>query len=111
MVSLLEYWRELGLSVGAIVTFLAGRRSTKIMEKKQTVEAIDAMQKTYDVFLNHYKKQYDEIIAKLNNLELRNAILTESSQSWEKKFKDLSEKYKKLNEDFEAYKKIHNKKN
>ncbi len=108
MVSLLEYWRELGLSIGAIVTFVAGRRSTKLMEKKQSVEAIDAMQKTYDVFLNHYQKQYEKMLERLDNLELRNAILIESSESWEKKFKDLSKKHEQLQKDFESYKQNHN---
>lgn len=107
MVSLLEYWRELGLSIGAIITFLAGRKSTKLMEKKQTVEAIDAMQKTYDVFLKHYEDNYNKLLGRVDNLELRNSILMESSQTWEKKFKDLSKEHEKLKVDFEAYKRNH----
>jgi|SRR6478736_903886 len=116
MVSLIEYWRELGLTIGAIVTFLAGRKSTKLQEKKQTVDAIDAMQKTYDVFLKHYEDNYNKLLARLDNLELRNTILTESSQAWEKKFKDLAKEYESFKKEheslknaFESYKKNHNK--
>ena len=107
MVSIIEYWREIGSTIGGIVIFLAGRKSTKILEKKQTVDAIDAMQKTYDVFLNHYKDQYNALTERLNNLELRNAILTESAETWESKFKDLSKLYETLKKEFETYKAKH----
>lgn len=104
MVSLIEYWREISVTFGAVIVFLGGRKSAKILERKQSAEAIDTMQKTYGVFLEHYKVQYDELILRLNRLELRNAVLTESSEAWEKKFKELSKKYEQLKIDFEKYK-------
>jgi hypothetical protein len=107
MTSIIEYWREIGITVGGIISFIVGRKSTKILEKKQTVEAIDAMQRTYDVFLKHYQDQYDKLVERLNNLELRNAILTESAETWEKKFKDLEKQYESLKKEFEAYKSKH----
>jgi len=107
MVSIIEYWREISYTLGGVVVFLVGRKSTKILEKKQTVEAIDAMQKTYDVFLKHYQDQYNSLTDRLNNLELRNAVLTESAQTWEKKFKDLSKLYESLKREFETYKTEH----
>lgn len=107
MVSIIEYWKEISSALGGIVIFLAGRKSTKILEKKQTVEAIDAMQKTYDVFLKHYQEQYDRLTDRLNNLELRNAVLTESAETWERKFKDLSKLYETLKKEFETYKAKH----
>ena len=107
MVSIIEYWREIGSTVGGIVLFLAGRKSTKILEKKQTVEAIDAMQKTYDVFLKHYQDQYNTLTDRLNNLELRNAVLTESAETWESKFKDLYKQHELLKKEFDSYKEKH----
>lgn len=104
MVSIIEYWREISVTMLAVFSFIGGRKTTKILERKQSAEAVTTMQKTYDVFLSHYAKQYDDLISRLNNLELRNAILTESSDAWEKKFKELSTRHDKLKKDFEVYK-------
>lgn len=87
--------------------FLVGRKSTKILERKNNADAVTAMQTTYDVFLKHYKDQYDQLIERLNKLEIRNAILLESSQEWEKKFKELEKNHEKLKLEFDNYKKQH----
>lgn len=87
--------------------FLVGRKSTKILERKNNADAVTAMQTTYDVFLKHYKDQYDQLIERLNKLELRNAILLESSQEWEKKFKELEKNHEDLKLEFDNYKKQH----
>jgi hypothetical protein len=93
---MLEYWKEFSAVVGALVIFFTGRKTSKISDKTANANAVDAMQSTYDVFLKHYKEQYDSLLIRLNGLELRNAILMESAQTWEKKFKDLDVKYKQL---------------
>ncbi len=103
----LDNWKELTATLSAVFLFFAGRKSTKLQEKKQTVDAVDAMQKTYDVFLQHYTKQYDDVMKRLTDMELRNSILLESSQTWERKFKELTMLYEKLKLDFDKYKKIH----
>ena len=102
---MIEYWREIVLVIGGCVTFIVGRKSTKLSEKIQEVSAVDAMQKTYDVFLKHYKDQYDQLLSRLDNLELRNSVLAEASESWEKKFNELTNHHEKLKREFEIYKK------
>lgn len=107
MVTLLNYWQEISLTLGAVATFFIGRKSTKILERKNNADAVTAMQTTYDVFLKHYKDQYDELITRLTKLELRNSILLESSQEWEKKFRELEKNHDLLKLEFDNYKKKH----
>ncbi len=104
-VSLIEYWREISLAIGGLVTFFAGQKSSKLMEKTQKINAVDAMQKTYDVFLHHYKTQMSELLDRMAEIELRNAILTEAAESWKKRYEDLDQRYKILEEKLKAYEK------
>ena len=104
---MIEYWKEFSFGVGAIVTFFAGRKSAKIMERKNNADAVSTMQKTYDTFLTHYNNQYEILIKRLNDLELRNAILLESSSAWEKKFRELEINHQKLKNEFDNYKAKH----
>lgn len=118
MGTLIEYWEEIGSVVGGIILFFSGRKSAKILERKSNAEAITAMQSTYDTFLSHYKEQYDTLLAKnkdlsdkleknterLNNIELRNAILSESSKVWEDKYRALEKDHNNLKRAFEEYK-------
>ena len=69
MVSIIEYWREIGSTVAGIVLFLAGRKSTKILEKQQEVDAVATMQKTYDTFLGHYNNQYQKLTDQVDKLQ------------------------------------------
>lgn len=126
MTSIIEYWKEISVTVGLISTFIFGRNSRKLLEKKQASDAVGTMQKTYDLFLTHYEKQYAEIIERMNklqqqfiNLQLAYAKEIENSQNWEKlhrelekqyrdlavKHNDLEKLYEKLKADFESYKK------
>jgi hemoglobin-like flavoprotein len=104
-VSLIEYWREISIAVGGVATFIAGLKSSKLMEKSQKINAVDAMQKTYDVFLEHYKHQMSELLDRMAQIELRNAILTEAAESWKKRYEELDEKYKKLEAKLKVYEK------
>jgi len=103
----IDNWKELSAAVGAVGLFIAGRKSTKLLEKKQNVDAIAAMQNTYDVFLRHYTVQYEQVMKRLSDMELRNAVLLEASQTWERKFRELSSLYDRLKEAFDDYKKHH----
>lgn len=100
----IKNWKELTASFTGLFIFLVGRGSAK---KKESIDAVDSMQKTYDVFLKHYTDQYNTIIQRLTDMELRNAILLESSREWEYKFKDLEKLYEKLKKDFDNYKNKH----
>lgn len=107
MITLLNYWQEITATVGIFGAFVFGRKSAKILERKNNADAVTAMQTTYDIFLKHYKEQYEQLIERLNKLELRNAILLESSQEWEKKFRELEKNHDLLKKEFDNYKKKH----
>lgn len=111
MVTLLNYWQEISLTAGAVATFFIGRKSTKIAERKNNADAVTAMQTTYDVFLKHYKDQYDQLLIRLTNLELRNAVLLESSEEWQYKFRELEKNHARLKLEFDDYKKTHGNEN
>lgn len=117
MVSIIEYWREISGTIGAIVVFIVGRKSSKFQEKKQQADAIDTMQKTYNVFLEHYNKQHTTIVAQYNevlennkktsdrlnklseqfvSLQLAYAKEIENSQNWEKLHRELEKQYRNL---------------
>lgn len=103
MVSIIEYWREISGAIGAIVLFIAGRKSTKLTEKQQQVDAITTMQKTYDTFLGHYDSQYKKLatqVDKLQNafveLQLAYAKEIEKVESGRKLYRELQVQYKDL---------------
>lgn len=107
MVSIIEHWREISAAIGGIVLFFSGRKSVKIQERKNNAEAVSSMQQTYDVFLKHYKEQYENIMKRLNDLEIKNSTLLKSEENWKQKFNELQNKYDKLSKDFEEYKRKH----
>jgi vacuolar-type H+-ATPase subunit I/STV1 len=130
MVSIIEYWREISITVGAIVSFVVGRKSHKILEKQQQADAITTMQKTYDSFLGHYNTQHTTIVSqykevlesnrktteRLNvlqeqfvNLQLAYAKEVEISQNWEKLHSELKKQYVQLEKKYEALQKLYEK--
>ena len=117
MISLLaEHWREISAAIGGILTFIIGRKSTKFLEKKQQVDAVNTMQKTYDMFMTHYEKEYQLINQKLDKLQnqfieqsLAYAKEIERSQNWEKLHRELQEKYYSLDKKYQILEKEHDK--
>lgn len=130
MTSIIEYWREISLAIGGIVSFIVGRKSARFLEKKQQADAVSTMQNMYDTFLTQYKEQYKILQDQVNKLQaaflelqLSYAKEIEVSQNWEKlhrelerqyrdlekKHNDLERQHEKLKTDFEKYKKINNK--
>lgn len=105
--TVLDNWKEILAIAAPFLTFFAGRKATKLLEKKQQADAVDTMQKTYDVFLIHYNKQYEEVVTRLDklqgaflDLQLSYAKEIETSAKWkqlhselEKQYKDLERKY------------------
>jgi predicted outer membrane protein len=107
MNNILDFWREFTLVFGAIATFMFGRKSAKISEKKQEIDAVDSTRVMYNNFVIDYNIQYENLTNRLNALELRNALLTESAETWEKKFKVLEKQHETLKKQFESYKLNH----
>lgn len=130
MVSIIEYWKEISTAIGGIVLFITGRKSAKFTEQQQHAGAVSTMQKTYDVFLEHYNKQHTTIVAQYNEvlednkkivvklnklqdqfitLQLAYAKEVENSQNWEKLHKELENKYRDLESKYEGLSKSYEK--
>ena len=54
------------------------------------------MRTMYTNFIIDYNVQYANLTNRLNALEIRNAILTESAETWETKFKVLKKQHDAL---------------
>jgi ABC-type phosphate transport system auxiliary subunit len=114
MNSFLDYWREISIAIGGVATFIVGRKSNQLLEKKQEIDTVDSMRTMYNNFIVDYNVQYENLTKRLNTLEIRNAVLTESTErfeesahSWEDKFKVIEKQYKTLKREFENYKLKH----
>jgi len=101
--SVIDNWKDIVTVAAPFLTFFAGRKATKLLEKKQQVDAIDTMQKTYDTFLMHYNNQYQKLTDQIDklqkafvDLQLAYAKEIETSQNWEKLHRKLEEQYKML---------------
>lgn len=101
---MIEYWKDALYLLGILAAFITGNKSKKIddLSKYQTM---------YDTFVSQYEKQYKLLETKVDSLQnsvadlnLRNAIIYEESQSWKKKFEGLQKLYNKLKAEFENYK-------
>jgi chaperonin cofactor prefoldin len=96
MNNILDYWKEISIAIGSLVSFLAGRKSNVLLEKKQEIDTVDSMRTMYNNFIADYNVQYDNLTKRLNALEVRNAVLTESAETWETKFKVLKKQHDAL---------------
>lgn len=67
--SVIDNWKDIVTVAAPFLTFFAGRKATKLLEKKQQVDAIDTMQKTYDTFLMHYNNQYQKLTDQVDKLQ------------------------------------------
>ena len=102
-VSIIEFWREISIFVGGVVTFIVGRKSAKFLEKQQQGDAIATMQKTYDTFLGHYDSQYKKLVEQVNKLQSAFLLLQlsyakeiEKSENWQKLHRELEKQYRDL---------------
>lgn len=75
---------------------LGGKQKATVELKKTNADATITIQGMFDTFALQYEKQYNAVLVQVDilqkqviDLDLRNAILTEASESWEQKFKDL----------------------
>lgn len=130
MVTLLDYWKEITSGIGVVLTFVLGRKSAKFLEKKQQADAIDTMQKTYNVFLEHYNVQHTTIVGQYNevlennknvtermnklseqfvNLQLAYSKEVEISQNWQKLHSELKRQYDDLEKKYEIMQKLYEK--
>jgi len=106
MVNLLEWWKEASLLATFIWAVISNRKLNKIKEKKEDVSLSQMIQETYqrlnkDVFqrLDDLEKSNKDLTDKYNEMLLRNAILEERAESYEKKYVTLEKDYTKLKSD------------
>lgn len=120
--TILDNWKEILAIASPFLTFFAGRKATKLLEKKQQVDAVDTMQKTYDLFLEHYNKQHITVITQYNevldnnkniserlnklqeqfvNLQLAYAKEIEKSENWQKLYNELEKQHQALNKKYD----------
>lgn len=111
---MVEHLKDLAYVIGVVVTFIVGRKSTKITDKSGEIDNLSKYQLMYERFVSQYTQQYDTVQTvvealrkEVRNLELRNAIIIEESETWKKRFNNLQSLYDKLKEEFENYKMKH----
>ena len=100
---MIEYWKDILYLSGILIAFITGNKTKKI-------DDLAKYQLMYEKFVSQYEKQYDSLKDKveslqldMNNLQLRNAIIVEESQTWKQKFSELQKLYDKLKEEFDTY--------
>ena len=91
---------------------LGGRQKANAELKKTNADATITIQSMYQTFALQYESQYNAVMLEVSalrkeviELNFRNGIITEASESWEQKFNDLQKEHDALKKAFENYKK------
>ena len=104
---MIDNFKDIAYIIGAIITFLVGRKSTTLTNKGMEIDNLTKYQAMYDKFVEQYQKEFKILGDKIADLELRNSIVIEESQTWQNKFNNLQKLYDKLKKEFDDYKKKH----
>lgn len=111
---MIEYWKDAIYLLGILIAFISGNKSKKIQLKGSEIDNLLKYQQMYEKFTTHSEKRYDELVEKVEiltndvcNLNIRNAVIFEESETWKRKFNELQKLYNKLKEEFESYKLKH----
>lgn len=103
-----------GILLVVIGWLLGGKQKAYAEVKKTNADATVTIQGMFDTFALQYEKQYNAVLLQVGilqnqvaDLNLRNAILTEASENWEQKFKDLEIESNSRSEKFVALQKEH----
>lgn len=107
---MIDNFKDIAYIIGAVVTFIVGRKSTMLSNKGTEIDNLTKYQDMYDKFVEQYQKEFKTLGDKIADLELRNSILTEDSETWKKKYNELDVKYKILEDKLKSYEKQTNKK-
>ena len=107
---MIDNFKDIAYIIGTVVTFIVGRKSTMLSNKGTEIDNLTKYQDMYDKFVEQYQKEFKTLGDKIADLELRNSILTEDSETWKKKYNELDVKYKILEDKLKSYEKQTNKK-
>lgn len=116
--NILEYWRELSVTITVIGAYFGGRKSKDFKEKTEGAGAIEALQKIYDKYIEHNTKITEQITERVGQLEKHNrelqknfndmsisyAVVMGESQKFEAKYNLLVKEYEQLKVDHDKLK-------
>jgi len=94
---LLENWQLILTTLSIPIAWIfGGKQKANINLKKENAEATVTIQGMYQTFALQYESQYKAVLLQVDilqkhvsDLDLRNAITLEASESWERKFNEL----------------------
>jgi chromosome segregation ATPase len=114
--NLLEYWKEISVTIGFIITFISGRKSRDFKDKTEGAGAIEALQKIYDTYIEHNRNITDDLTKRLTEVEKHNRDLQKSFNDMSISYavvvgegKKMEEQYKQLLKEYEKLKIDHDK--
>ena len=110
---IIENWQLLLTSISIPIAWIfGGKQKANVSLKKENADATITIQGMYETFALQYKQQYESVLLEVEglrkhvaDLDLRNAITIEASQTWEKKFNDLQKEHDALKKAFDILKK------
>lgn len=83
---MIEYWRELGLLILPLATWLTTRKIAAVKLKTEGAGALEALQKVYDKYIEHHSTILQDVSVRLSEVETHNRAL-------QKNFNDMSISY------------------
>lgn len=119
---IIEYWKEFMVLVGLISTYVVGRESKKIDNKKNSAiaeqeqikvkkedvalsiliqESWEKLNKNVFARLEYLERANKDLTDKYDEILLRNGVLEEKSEAYEKKYETLKKDYIKLKIDYD----------
>jgi len=119
---IIEYWKEFMVLVGLISTYVVGRESKKIDNKKNSAiaeqeqikvkkedvalsiliqESWEKLNKNVFARLEYLERANKDLTDKYDEILLRNGVLEEKSEAYEKKYETLKKDYVKLKIDYD----------
>ena len=117
--NIIEYWKELSALIGIVLAYAGGIKSRGFKDKEAGADAISALQKVYDKYIEHNSLVAKEIALRVEILESQNKDLQKSfndmalnytnvlteSKKFEAQYTLLTKEYEQLKVDHEALKK------
>jgi len=118
LMNLIEYWREFGLLVLPLATWLTTRKMAAIKLRTEGAGSIAAIQSIYDKYLEHNSAITQELVSRVNQLEehgralqknfnemsISYMIVMDENKKIEAQYKQLLKNYEMLSADYERLK-------
>lgn len=116
---MIEYWRELGLLILPLATWITSRKMSAIKLKTEGANSISALQTIYDKYIEHNSAILKEVSSRLSEVENHNrslqknfndmqisyAVVVGESKKFEEKYNLIVKEYEQLKIDHDKLKK------